>query len=248
MQVTLIDGTGFGSSNPGRYAANIIAYTRSTRLKMSPGLLAEIQAKEDYEVLKELKEAANTLPSSWEFIQFTFLIEGVTRAFTHQLVRTRTASYAQQAMRIVDMKDFEYSTGNTIINDRHRQVVYDNAMKDISRAYNDLTKLGANNEDARGVLPTNILTNINMSINMRNFINMTRKRVSKRVQDEYRNVLDAMIIQVEKVYPWFYLFYKNDAFKARQDLQDMIWENKSLTSEEKTNMVKKLDIIGGQEL
>lgn len=244
MKVTLIDGTGFGSPNPGRYAANIIAYTRSTRLKMSPGLLAEIQAKEDYEVLKELKEAANTLPSSWEFIQFSFLIEGVTRAFTHQLVRTRTASYAQQAMRIVDMKDFEYATGTTAIGNG----TYKATMETIKANYEIMVKDGMNNEDARGVLPTNILTNINMSINMRNFINMTRKRVSKRVQDEYRSVLDAMIVQVEKVYPWFYLFYKNDGFKARQDLQDMIWENKNLTSEEKTNMVKKLDIIGGQEL
>jgi flavin-dependent thymidylate synthase len=248
MKVTLIDGTGFGSPNPSRYAANMIAYTRSTRLNMSPGLLAEIQAKEDYEVLKEMELAAGTIPSSWEFVQFTFVIEGVTRAFTHQLVRTRHASYAQQAMRIVEMTDFEYATGNTIANDRHMQVVYDNAMKNISRTYKDLIKLGAANEDARGVLPTNILTNICMHINMRNFVNLTRKRVSRRVQDEYRNVLDAAIIQVEKTYPWFYLFYKNDAFKARKDLQDMIYENKSLTFEEKTNMVKKLDIIGGQEL
>jgi flavin-dependent thymidylate synthase len=248
MKVTLIDGTGFGSPNPSRYAANMIAYTRSTRLNMSPGLLAEIQAKEDYEVLKEMELAAGTIPSSWEFVQFTFVIEGVTRAFTHQLVRTRHASYAQQAMRIVEMTDFEYATGNTIASDRHMQVVYDNTMKDISRAYKDLIKLGAANEDARGVLPTNILTNICMHINMRNFVNLTRKRVSRRVQDEYRNVLDAAIIQVEKTYPWFYLFYKNDAFKARKDLQDMIYENKSLTFEEKTNMVKKLDIIGGQEL
>jgi thymidylate synthase ThyX len=87
-----------------------------------------------------------------------------------------------------------------------------------------------------------------MFVNMCNFINLVRKRVSRRVQDEYRNVMDAMIIEVEKVYPWFYLFYKNDAFKARKDLQDIIFENKKLSSEEKLDMVKKLDIIGAQEL
>jgi hypothetical protein len=48
---------------------------------------------------------------------------------------------------------------------------------------------------------------------------------------------------VEKVYPWFYLFYKNDAFKARKDLQDLIYENGKLDAEEKVNMVKKLDIM-----
>jgi flavin-dependent thymidylate synthase len=244
MQVTLIDGTGMGSEDPGRYAANIIAYTRSTRLKMSPGLLDEIRAKPDYEVLKELQLAAGTLPSSWEFVQFTFLIEKVTRAFTHQLVRTRTASYAQQAMRIVNMEDFEYATGPSVVGNE----LYKNTMETIAASYKIMIDNGVHNEDARGVLPTNILTNINMSINMRNFVNMTRKRVSRRVQDEYRNVMDAMVIEVEKVYPWFYLFYKNDAFKARIDLQNMIYENKKLTSEEKTDIVKKLDIIGANEL
>jgi flavin-dependent thymidylate synthase len=244
MKVTLIDGTGFGSPNPSRYAANMIAYTRSTRLNMSPGLLAEIQAKEDFEVLKEVQLAAGTIPSSWEFVQFTFVIEKVTRAFTHQLVRTRHASYAQQAMRIVEMTDFEYARGPSV----GEQGLYDDTMAMIAKNYKILIDSGATTEDARGILPTNILTNICMHINMRNFVNLTRKRVSRRVQNEYRNVLDAAIIEVEKTYPWFYLFYKNDAFKARKDLQDMIYENKHLLPEEKVDMVKKLDIIGGQEL
>ena len=239
MQVTLFDGTGFGSPNPERHAANVIVFTRNTRLKMTPGGFSAIQAKEDFEILKELREAANTLPSSWEFVQFTFLIEGVTRAFTHQLVRTRTASYAQQAQRIVEMSDFEYARGPSV----GEQGLYDDTMAMIAKNYKTLIDAGARTEDARGILPTNILTNICMSINMRNFINLTRKRTSKRVQDEYRNVLDACIMQVEKVYPWFYMFYKNDAFQARKDLQDMIFDNKSLSSEEKTNMVKKLDIM-----
>ena len=243
MQVTLIDGTGFGSPDPARYAADIIAYTRSTRLKMSPGLLQEIKDKSWEDVQSELKLAAGTLPSSWEFVQFTFLIEGVTRAFTHQLVRTRTASYAQQAMRIVDMSDFEYATGPSITNNKLVRGTYDNTMANAAECYKHLIECGVKSEDARGVLPTNILTNINMSINMRNFINLVRKRGSLRVQDEYRNVCDAMTIEVEKVYPWFYLFYKNDEFKARKDLQNMINENGKLTLEEKTDMIKKLDIM-----
>jgi flavin-dependent thymidylate synthase len=210
---------------------------------MTPGGFADIAAKEDYEILKELKEAANTLPSSWEFVQFTFLIEKVTRAFTHQLVRTRTASYAQQAMRIVDVSDFEYATGPSIENNKLIVGSYHNTMENARQCYMHLVEAGARTEDARGVLPTNVLTNICMSINMRNFVNLTRKRASRRVQDEYRSVMDAAIIEVEKVYPWFYLFYKNDAFKARADLQDMIYENKKLTSEEQVNMVKKLDIM-----
>lgn len=243
MKVSLIDYTGNGCSDPARHAANIIVYTRSTRLKMSPGLLIEIAEKPYTEILSELKAAANTLPSSWEFVHLTFLIEGVTRAFTHQLVRTRTASYAQQAMRIVDVSDFEYSTGPTIANNPLIKGAYKNTMENNNQCYKFLIETGASTEDARGILPIAIHTNINISINMRNFINLVRKRSSLRVQGEYRNVLDAMIIEVEKVYNWFYLFYKNDEFQARIDLQNMIWDNKKLTEEEKIDMVKKLDIM-----
>jgi flavin-dependent thymidylate synthase len=242
MKVTLIDYTGKGNLDPSRYAANILVYTRSTRLKMTPGLLEEVAKREDYEILKELKEMANTLPSSWEFIHLTFLIEEVTRAFTHQLVRTRTASYAQQAMRIVKMEDFKYETGPTLTG--HYKGMYEDTMKQIAETYEFLADTqGVATEDARGILPTNILTNINMSINMRNWINLIRKRSSARVQDEYHRVIDQMVIEVEKVYPWIYLFVKNDPLKARLDLQNMIYENPKLSGEEKIEMIKKLDIV-----
>ncbi|GAF67457.1 unnamed protein product, partial [marine sediment metagenome] len=38
-----------------------------------------------------------------EHASFTFFIDGVSRAFTHQLVRHRLASYTQQSMRYVDL-------------------------------------------------------------------------------------------------------------------------------------------------
>jgi thymidylate synthase ThyX len=157
-------------------------------------------------------------------------------------VRTRTASYAQQAMRIVDMSDgpgWTYGVGTTTINNER----YVSVMDIIADNYEKLLKEGVRVEDARGILPTNIHTNINMAINMRNWVNLVRKRASARVQDEYHRVVDQMVIEVEKIYPWIYLFVKNDELKARKDLQNMIYDNNKLTSEEKVDMVKKLDII-----
>lgn len=82
-----------------------------------------------------------------------------------------------------------------------------------------------------------------MKIDMRNFITLARKRTSGRVQNEYRRVMELSVIEIEKIYPWFHIFYKNDEMKAYKDLIDMIMDNKSLTSDEKTNMYKKIDII-----
>lgn len=243
MQVTLIDYTGACSQDPGRYAASILVYTKSTRLQMSPGLLDAIDQMPYDELMFNLKMMADTNPGSWEFVYLTFLIEGVTRAFTHQLVRTRTASYAQQTLRVLDVTGWKYATGPSIANDPTVKGAYHNTMDNTAQCYKFLLDAGVNIEDARGVLPLNILTNINISINMRNWVNLTRKRVSRRVQDEYTKVVEAMIIEVRKVYPWIDIFVNNNETKARKDLQDMIFEHEKLTKEEKTNMIKKLDII-----
>jgi flavin-dependent thymidylate synthase len=242
MKVTLFDYTGKGSIDPSKAAASVLLFTKSTRLEMTPTLLNEIECKPYTEIINELKLMANTNPGSWEFVHFTFLIQNVTRAFTHQLVRTRQASYAQQTMRVLEMDKWTYETGPTIKGNSDREVIYNYAMRTIDTCYKELLKNGVKIEDARGVLPTNVHTNICMSINMRNFIALSRKRVSARVQDEYHRVMDAALIEIEKIYPWFYLFYKNDEMKAYTDLQNMIMES-NLTPLEKTEMYKKLDII-----
>ena len=238
MKVTLIDGTGMGTLDPARYAAHILIYTKSTRLQMSPGLLYEVKQKTDDEIRQELKIMADTNPGSWEFVHFTFLIQGVSRAFTHQLVRTRTASYAQQTMRTVPMEGWTYETGPSVQNNER----YKSIMDIIADNYQKLIKEGARVEDARGILPTNIHTNINMSINMRNFINFSRKRASIRVQDEHTKVVDAMVREIEAVYPWFHIFYKNDEMQAMRELQNIIMESK-LTHEEKVIIWKKIDLL-----
>lgn len=246
MKVTLFDYTGAGNIDPGSYAAAILLFTKSTRLEMSPGLLQTVKDTTYNDKIKQLKEMADTNPGSWEFIDFSFLIEGVTRAFTHQLVRARTASYAQQTLRVLDVseeKGWDYLTGPSIESDKMNKKAYDETMSAIDLAYKLIIARGGKVEDARGLLPTNILTNICMKIDMRNFINLARKRQSMRVQDEFRRVIDLALIEVEKVYPWFYMFYKNDQMKAFNDLFIVILESKGLTSEEKTAIYKKLDII-----
>ena len=45
-----------------------------------------------------------------EHASFTFGIEGISRACSHQLVRHRIASYSQQSQRYVDGSSFEYVT------------------------------------------------------------------------------------------------------------------------------------------
>lgn len=261
MKVTLINYTGMGlrwntkvggweEDECGENAVDQLIFTKSTRLTMSPGLLSEIAAWPWEKKLEELNYMANTIPSSWEFVDYTFMIEGVTRAFTHQFVRSRQFSFAQQTMRVLDVSTgpgWDYLIGPTVEGSEidGPGVIYKNMMKNIADAYKLMIGRGAKIEDARGLLPTNILTNIVGKCNMRTFVELVRKRSSPRTQNEYRDVLDAMKEAVRSVHPWIDLFIERDIDKAIADLQYIIDQTVS-GPENKTQATKLLDQIRAQ--
>lgn len=243
MKVTLLEFTGKGSSDEMWRAADLLLFTKNTRLTMSPGLMEEIAAWPAKKKIIELEYMANTIPSSWEFVDYTFLIEGVTRAFTHQFVRTRTNSYAQQTMRVLDVSEgrgWDYLTGPSIANDPAMSTEYEFEMEQISKTYKKLIREGANIEDARGILPTNILTNIVVKTSLRTLAETVQKRSSPRTQGEYREVLDAMKEEVEAVHPWVDLFFNRTVSQAIEDLQDKI-NHYEISDDEKIKATKLLD-------
>jgi thymidylate synthase (FAD) len=192
-------------------AAELLIFTKSTRLTLSPGLLDEIRAMSDEKKAQELAYIANTIPSSWEFCDFTFLITGVSRGFTHQFVRTRTGSYAQQTQRVLEMGEFDY-----IYTEKNRESmsalnVIDQCLRTIKDSYNALRDLGQPAEDARGLLPTNIATNIVAKFNLRTLSDLVKSRTGGRTQNEYQQVANAMADAVIAVYPWTeqFLFREN---------------------------------------
>lgn len=65
--------------------------------------LDEVTDEDRYQALADMQKTHLTSPL--EVIRFHFLIEGVDRAFTHQLVRQRTANYAQESMRFAVLGD-----------------------------------------------------------------------------------------------------------------------------------------------
>jgi flavin-dependent thymidylate synthase len=250
QKVELIDYTGIGWPDPADRAASLLIFTKQTRLTMNPGLLEEIAAWPAEKKLAELEYMSNSIPSSWEFVSYTFMIENVSRGFSHQFVRSRTCSFAQQSMRVTRMDEgpgWDYLTGPTIANGGDDQLlnsIYSNTMDGISEAYKSLIRHGAAIEDARGVLPTNILTNIVMKCNMRTFVELVRKRSSSRTQGEYRNVLEAMKAAVRAVHPWIDLFIDRDVDRAINDLEATI--NANLQGEVRMNAIKLLDQLRSQ--
>jgi flavin-dependent thymidylate synthase len=200
MQVKLINYT--------QNALETLLYTKNTRLQ-AVASIEEVIAWSDEKKLKELDYMLKTIQSSWEFVDYTFEITGVSRAFTHQLVRTRDGSYAQQSQRTVDMSDsfdFVYPDNIPEHDDHHgRQSAY-SVFKDIveetKENYKELLELGVPPQDARSILPTNTATNIIAKFDLRTLSHMAKTRLCTRTQGEYQKIFKAMKAEVVKVHPW----------------------------------------------
>jgi flavin-dependent thymidylate synthase len=183
-------------------AKNLLLFTKNTRLMNVEDAYNEIADWPEDKKQEELDYMLQTIKSSWEFVDYTFNVRDVTRAFTHQFVRTRQGSYAQQSQRTVDMEGFGYYTPPKIEADPEAKHEYDWIMKQINKSYQMLRELGIPAEDARGVLPTNIHTNIVAKFDLRNLHETAKSRLSPRAQGEHQEVFKLMIAEVVEVHPW----------------------------------------------
>ena len=76
MKVTILGMT----SNP----KEMMIMAKSTRLQLHAGQFENIMNMSEEEKDENIQYVLNTVKTSWEFVDFTILIEDVTRAFTHQ--------------------------------------------------------------------------------------------------------------------------------------------------------------------
>ena len=201
MKVALINYTGMGMPSPSDWAARHLCYIKNTRLTQGQETREMIAGWPADKLAGELDYIAKTIRSSWEFIDYTFEITDVTRAFTHQLVRTRTASYAQQAQRVVDMGHFGYLLPATVTEAR-REGIWNAVMANIAAAYRELQGAGVPNQDCRGLIPTNAYTNIITKMNLRTIADLVGKRENLRAQGEYADVVREMKRLALGVHPW----------------------------------------------
>jgi thymidylate synthase (FAD) len=135
-----------------------------------------------------------------EHANFTFSIEGVSRALTHQLVRHRIASYSQQSQRYVSMEEAEYIVPPSISSDKKAMARYEELMDSIWKTYSDLAET-VPKEDARYVLPNACNTNITLTMNARELWHLFSLRCCRRAQWEIRKMAWLMLAEVRKVSP-----------------------------------------------
>ena len=160
-----------------------------------------------------------------EHVSFTFGVEGISRACSHQLVRHRIASYSQKSQRYVSEDSFEYVIPPEVEGIPEAKEEFVRQMQEIEIGYKRLAELLTNKhaenfksqgldekqalqkakkkafEDARFLLPNACETKIIVTMNARSLNNFFRHRCCNRAQWEIKQVADKMLEEVLKVAP-----------------------------------------------
>lgn len=200
MKVTLITHT----PDPEKVIATAakLCYSSSDVESLQEGLTYD----KIHNFLSMLTELGHESPM--EHVTFTFAIEGISRACSHQLVRHRIASYSQKSQRYVNETQFEYIIPESIKNNPTALQTYEYLMNAIQLDYDtirealieDFVNDGMDrkaaekkaNEDARMVLPNACETKIVVTMNVRSLFNFFKHRCCNRAQWEIQNLAIEM--------------------------------------------------------
>ena len=149
--------------------------------------------------LREMLTSGHTSPL--EHVKFTFAIEGVSRALSHQLVRYRIASYSQQSQRYVNMEDFRYIIPPSIEEDEELRGEFERVLEEIRKGYRKIVErfrekgiVGEEaHQDARFLLPQAAETKIVVTMNCRELLHFFSERCCQRAQWEIRRLAERML-------------------------------------------------------
>lgn len=174
--------------------------------------------------------------STLEHINYTFSVEGVSRALLAQLTRHRHLSFSVQSQRYVRMGSDDKSCGfefvsppslkNKVTSDRRLRgydgereesiftVVtateeFEDAMKQLQVTYDRLRAAGVPAEDARMILPNAATTNIVLTGNLRTFLEFYKKRKhGKGAQWEIADLAEGIKDSILLVDPWIEKYFE----------------------------------------
>jgi thymidylate synthase (FAD) len=160
-------------------------------------------SNEEMEKLLAFLRQRNHL-SPFEHADFSFSVDGISRALSHQLVRHRIASYSQESQRYVNylkVDQLPFITPPKIKQNPEATKIYNDAVEKTLSAYRAMVDAGIPPEDARYIFPNAIETKMVITMNARSLFNFFEQRCCLKAQWEIRILALAMLKEVKKVAP-----------------------------------------------
>lgn len=136
-----------------------------------------------------------------EHASFSFSIEGISRACSHQLVRHRIGtSISQQSQRYVNLNP-EAGEWYVVPPGMEKNIGYHQEMRRAGTEYQLAVENGTPAEDARFLLPNAACTKLVLTMNARALHHFFSLRCCTRAQWEIRDLANEMLRQCRRVAP-----------------------------------------------
>ena len=167
-----------------------------------------------------------------EHTSVTFYITGVSRAFTHELIRHRHLSYSQLSQRFVDESDIEVvlppALEDVYGNDVKSTVDVDYAVEEAQRSYQNLVDTLLNRgltrkqarEAARAVLPNMTETKIVVTGNLRAWHEFCERRMQPDADAEMQKVARMIYKELGEYAPTIFPEEVKEEEETRADKLD----------------------------
>lgn len=129
------------------------------------------------------------------------------RGFTHELVRHRIASFSQESTRYCNYTKDKFGSEITVIKPFEIEEgtkefdIWKSAMENAEKSYMAMMENGSKPENARGVLPIDIKTEIVITTNIREWKHIFELRTSKAAHPSMRELMIPLLKEFQSKIP-----------------------------------------------
>lgn len=256
MEIHLISYTGKeGGYDAGNVAGALMLFADAVRTETDVGVT------EPYDLIRKIptedmpnriRDIAKSWPSATQFLNLTFLVKGLPRSFLYQLGRI-------DGVKTVAMDEFDSGEwkqypetvsapegGNSTVQTQTKRL-YDDHMSDSIELRNEMLGYGVSNIDASTVLPVGMLIDCMVSLDMRTYLYMVKKRDAPQYGGDFKEIIEKSAQQVLAVYPWADVFFSNTISNDIKDLEESILsaEGKELQKSQVSALIGLIEKIKG---
>ena len=144
----------------------------------------------------------------------------VDRGVSHEIVRHRIASFAQESTRYCNYAGDKFGKSISVIdiatgfkydlsddNDWKKYEAWTNAMVNAEKSYFEMIELGATPEEARSVLPNSLKTEIVVTMNLRewrHFFNLRASGTTGKPHPQIKEVAESLLKDIKTKLPVFF--------------------------------------------
>lgn len=134
----------------------------------------------------------------------------VDRGVSHELVRHRIASFAQESTRYCNYSKDKFGNELTFIRPYYlkegsmEHILWIDTCKKIEQCYLDMLRAGCSAQEARAILPNSLKTEIVVTMNLREWRHFFKLRCAKAAHPQMREVTLPLLREMQDRLPVFF--------------------------------------------